>query len=64
MIVDIMEFKGNIKWLSDKPDGQYRKPADNSKLMSIIPEFEFTPLEVGLQETIQWFITNYENTRK
>ena len=64
MIVSIMDFKGNIKWLSNKPDGQYRKPADNSKLLSIIPDFIFTPIEIGLKETINWFITNYEQTRK
>ena len=64
IIAKIMNFKGNIKFLSDKPDGQYRKPADNSKLLSIIPEFEFTSLEDGLQETIDWFITNYKKIRK
>lgn len=64
IIVKLMDFKGNIKWLSNKPDGQYRKPADNSKLLSIIPDFKFTPIEVGLKETINWFITNYEQIRK
>ena len=64
LIVKIIGFKGKIKWLTDKPDGQYRKPADNSKLLSIIPGFEFTPIEEGLKETIEWFINNYENCRK
>tara|TARA_Y100001972_G_scaffold102031_1_gene127294 strand:+ start:4898 stop:5803 length:906 start_codon:yes stop_codon:yes gene_type:complete len=64
LITKLMDFKGNVKFLPDKPDGQYRKPADNSKLLSIIPDFEFTPLEEGLKETINWFITNYEKIRK
>ena len=64
LIVKLMDFRGNIKFMPDKPDGQYRKPADNSKLLSIIPEFEFTPLEEGLKETINWFINNYKNIRK
>jgi GDP-L-fucose synthase len=64
LIVKLMDFKGNVKFSPNKPDGQYRKPADNSKLLSIIPEFEFTPLEEGLKETIDWFIKNYENIRK
>lgn len=64
LITELMGFKGNVKFLSNKPDGQYRKPADNSKLLSIIPDFEFTSLEEGLKETIDWFITNYKNIRK
>ena len=63
IIVNMMDYQGKVKWLSDKPDGQYRKPADNSKLLSIIPDYEFTPLEVGLKETIDWFILNYESAR-
>ena len=64
LITELMNFKGNVKFLPDKPDGQYRKPADNSKLLSIIPEFKFTPLEEGLKETIDWFIKNYKSIRK
>ena len=37
---------------------------DNSKLKSYLPNFEFTPIEQGLKETINWFIENYEKTRK
>jgi GDP-L-fucose synthase len=36
-------------------DGQYRKQVDNSRLLELFPDFEFTPLEVGLQRTIDWF---------
>ena len=63
MIGKIMNFKGNIKWLSDKPNGQFRKPSDNSKLLSII-NYKFTPLDEGLSETIEYFIQNYEKVRK
>ena len=34
------------------------------KLLSYIPDFEFTTLEDGLKETIDWFIKNYDNCRK
>jgi len=63
MIGKIMNFKGKIKWLSDKPNGQFRKPSDNSKLLSII-NYKFTPLDEGLSETIEYFIQNYEKVRK
>lgn len=64
LIVNAMEFKGSVKWLDDKPDGQYRKPASNERLLSIIPNLELTPIEVGIKETVEWFTENYERARK
>jgi len=64
MIVDIMEFKGNVIYDTTKPDGQYRKPSDNTKLLSIIGDFEFTPIRKGLEETIEFFVKNYNILRK
>ena len=64
LIVEYMEFRGNVIWQDDKPDGQFRKPSDNSKLLSYLPDFKFTPIETGLKETIEWFIKNYYNCRK
>ena len=45
-------------------DGQYRKTADNSKLMKLLPNFEFTDLMIGITETVEWFKNNYPNVRK
>lgn len=56
-------FEGNIFWDSEKPDGQMRKPSSNEHLKSLEPNVSFTPLEVGLEETTQWFLTNYPNLR-
>ena len=63
LIVQEMEFEGKVKWLTDKPDGQYRKPSDNSKLLSHI-DIEFTPINIGIKETIKWFNKNYKLARK
>jgi GDP-L-fucose synthase len=64
LLVNEFNFKGKVIFDKTKPDGQFRKPSDNSKLKSYLPNFEFTPIEQGLKETINWFIKNYENTRK
>jgi len=64
LIVDEMNYKGDIKWLSDKPDGQHRKPSDNSKIMEYLPGYKFTPIEEGIKETVKWFEDNYPNIRK
>lgn len=64
LIVKYMEFEGEVKWLSDKPDGQFRKPSSNQRLIDIIGNYNFIPLEIGLKETIDWFNENYETIRK
>ena len=64
LLVDEFNFKGKVIFDKTKPDGQFRKPSDNSKLKSYLPNFEFTPIEQGLKETIKWFIENYDKTRK
>jgi GDP-L-fucose synthase len=63
-ICDILDFKNKIIFDTSKPDGQYRKPSDNEYLKSIIGDFNFTPLEVGLQETISYFVNNYNTVRR
>ncbi|WCL80980.1 GDP-L-fucose synthase [Saprospira sp. CCB-QB6] len=64
MIVELLNFKGKLIWQSDKPDGQFRKPSDNSKIRSLLPDFQFTPVYEGLKKTISWFEENYPQIRK
>jgi len=64
IIVEIMNYKGKVTWNVDKPDGQFRKPSDNSKIKSYLPDFKFTPLYEGLKETIEYFEKNYSIIRK
>jgi GDP-L-fucose synthase len=64
LLVDEFKFKGKVIFDETKPDGQFRKPSDNSKIKELYPEFEYTPLEVGIKETVNWFIENFENARK
>ena len=58
-----MDFEGNIVYNQER-DGILRKPSDNSKLKSLLPNYAFVPIEVGLAKTIEWFIENYEKARK
>ncbi len=64
MIAEIFEFKGDVIFDSSKPDGQLRKPSDNSVIKEMFPDYKFTPIKEGLRKSIEWFIENYENVRK
>lgn len=63
-ICDIMKFKNKIIFDKSKPEGQFRKPSDNTYLKSIIGDYKFTPLRKGLEETIDYFLKNYKLLRK
>lgn len=64
IITENMDFKGKVIFDTTKPDGQFRKPSDNSKLKSYLPDFKFTPFETGIKETITYFTENYNKIRK
>jgi GDP-L-fucose synthase len=64
MIVELMNFKEDVLFDSTKPDGQFRKPSDNSKIKNYLPNFKFTPMYEGLKETIEYFEKNYNLIRK
>jgi len=63
-IRDASKFEGEVKFLTDKADGQYKKTASNAKLRRYLPDFKFTPLETSIGETVQWFTDHYETARK
>lgn len=54
----------NIIFDKEKPDGQFKKTANNSKLLAKIQNFSFTPIEEGISKTVEWFEENYKNSRK
>ncbi|KAN0140266.1 GDP-L-fucose synthase [Lactarius tabidus] len=69
-IVKAFDFKGEVKFDTNKSDGQFRKPASNEKLLRLVretskdnEEFKFTPFEKGLKDTVDWFVANYDNAR-
>ena len=51
--------KEKIVFDTTKPNGQHRKPA-----ISDVSDYTFTPLKQGIEDTINWFIKNYDTIRK
>jgi GDP-L-fucose synthase len=64
LIAREFNYEQRMRFDTSFPDGQFKKTADNSKLMKYIPTFEFTSMKNGLQKSIQWFCQNYESCRK
>ena len=65
MIAKKFEYEKHLIFDDTFSDGQYRKTVDNSKLLNFLGhEFEFTNLDIGICDTIDWFIDNYEKCRK
>ena len=53
-ILNVLGFNDwNIKYDSAKPDGQFRKDVSLFKFNNLFPEFEFTPLNVGIREVFE-----------
>jgi len=56
LIAKLVGFDGEIRWDTDKPDGQPRRSLDTSRAKR---EFGFkakTSFEEGLQRTIEWYL--------
>lgn len=62
-IVKAVGFEGEYSFDTSKADGQFRKPATNAKLINAMGGFEFTPFNQALEESVQWFLQNYETAR-
>jgi len=57
-------YEHMIEFDKSYPDGQFKKTADNSKLMNLNNKFLFTKIEDGIKLTIDWFIKHYDECRK
>ena len=64
IIAEIFNFQGKIIWQTDMPKGQYRKPSDNSKLISLgWKQNYYTDLYESLVNVCSWFEKRYPNVR-
>ena len=68
MIAKNFDYSDRIIFDSTKSDGQYKKTADNSKLRYLYAEsgcnLNLIDINQGIENTVKWFIDNYETSRK
>lgn len=72
-ILDIAKLIGNLLHIQNvipaereigNNDGQQIKTATPDRLLTLMPDVTFTPIEVGLEKTVTWFLQHYPNVRK
>jgi GDP-L-fucose synthase len=54
-ICKLCDYRGTIHWDATKPDGQPRRCLDTSRALARFGWMAKTPLQDGLQKTIDWF---------
>ena len=63
VIKKYLGYDGNIIFDSSKPDGQLQKPSDGVPLNRLIKKFDWTSLDDGIMETVDWFYKNFDTAR-
>ena len=58
LIATKMDYRGNVKFDSSKPEGGLIRRLDSIRFRSLVKDFIFTPIELGLDKTINWFLSN------
>src|SRR5712692_2365365 len=60
IIARLTGYQGEIKWQSDKPDGQPRRQLDTTRAFEKFGFRAQTSLEDGLRKTIDWYETSFK----
>ena len=42
----------------------FKKTADNGKLMKLYGEYKFIGIEEGIKKSVDWFVKNFDKCRK
>jgi len=60
LIARLTGFEGEIRWQSNKPDGQPRRQIDTRRAFERFGFQAQTSLEQGLRQTIDWYETSFK----
>jgi GDP-L-fucose synthase len=64
IIAKCFDYEDRVVFDEKYSDGQYKKTADNSKLLKWNPNFSFTDIGEGINVSVKWFCENYELAKK
>jgi nucleoside-diphosphate-sugar epimerase len=60
IIVELVGFKGEVRWDTSKPDGQPRRGVDGSRARERFGFVAETSFDEGLAKTLAWYLENRE----
>ena len=63
IIAKCFDYDNRIIFDSTSSDGQYKKTVSNDKIQQYVKDFEFTKIEDGIKQTIDWFLLNEDKRR-
>lgn len=55
LIAQKVGYTGKIVWDTTKGDGAMRKALNLTRMQECLGDFEFTPIDVGIERTIKWY---------
>jgi GDP-L-fucose synthase len=58
IIAKTYNYENRIIFDTNFSDGQFKKTVSNQKLLNKFQDFKFTNIEVGIKNTVEWFIAN------
>ncbi|ORZ15836.1 hypothetical protein BCR42DRAFT_392790 [Absidia repens] len=53
-------LKANNYSDTSRAHGQFKTPASNDKLKKYLPDFEFTPFDLAVKESVEKFVSNFD----
>ena len=62
LVCDAFDYH-DVEWLTDKPNGQLRRPTNKSVFAQTLPDFKYTNLKTAMKNTVRWFEKNYPKVR-
>ena len=62
MVCDAFDYH-KVEWLTDKPNGQLRRPTSKRVFNNMLPNFTHTDLRQAIAQTANWFEENYPQVR-
>lgn len=54
-VAKLTNYRGSIRWDTNKPDGQTRKKLDISKMERVLGKYKFTSLDDGIKNTVDYY---------
>jgi GDP-L-fucose synthase len=64
LIAKEFNYEHMVEFDDSYSDGQFKKTADNKKLLNLCRNFKFTTINDGIKTSVKWFIEHFDECRK